>query len=126
MKNYLSRQFIEGIKKSLMSEEKRLAREKEQLSREDPYLNPERSSARTAEFVEEASEDLGHERVEVEKGLLEKMLVDIRLALSKMKIGKYGVCENCGQWIDRARLEAFPQARYCLDCEKKLASKNSD
>ncbi|OGC55661.1 hypothetical protein A2797_01175 [candidate division WWE3 bacterium RIFCSPHIGHO2_01_FULL_48_15] len=125
MKAYLSKQFIEGIKKTLVAEEERLVKEQEELTKQDPYLNPERSSARTAEFVEEASEDLGHERVEVEKGLLGKLLIDTRHALSKIKSGKYGICENCGQWIDRARLEAFPQARYCLDCEKKLAPETS-
>lgn len=121
IRDYLSAKFLGEIKEKLLSEEKRLSKEKEQLAREDPYLNPERSSSKTAEFVDGAGEDMGHERVEVEKGLLEKLLADTRSALGRMKIGKYGICENCKGWIDRARLEVFPQARYCFDCEKKFS-----
>lgn len=123
IKTYLTKQFLEEIKKVLLKQEQRLAQESEQVAKEDPYLNPERSSARTPEFVEEAGEEIGHERVEVQKSMLDKLLSETRLALTKLKVGKYGVCENCKGIIDRARLEALPQARYCLDCEKKLAAK---
>ena len=38
-------------------------------------------------------------------------------ALTKFKDGTYGICEDCGGRIDRARLEALPQAMYCIDCQ---------
>lgn len=120
IKDYFPPQFLRKKKKLLASEEKRLAKEKKRLEKEDPILNPERSSAKTAEFVDEATEGLGHERIEAQKGILERLLIETRLALSKMKLGKYGICEKCGERIDRARLEAFPQARYCIDCQKKV------
>jgi RNA polymerase-binding transcription factor DksA len=42
---------------------------------------------------------------------------DIDLALVKMDQGTYGVCDHCGERISRARLEALPAARLCLDCK---------
>ena len=45
-------------------------------------------------------------------------------ALAKFEKGTYGLCDNCGQFIDPARLEALPQASLCLSCkarEKKAA-----
>lgn len=37
-------------------------------------------------------------------------------ALAKYADGTYGVCENCGQEIDIARLEAIPYTTLCLRC----------
>ncbi len=115
--------FVQQVWKVLSMEERRLAKEKERLAKEDPALRPNLAASKPAETIDEATEALSQERVEVEKGILGKLLMETRLALSKIRIGKYGICENCGKQIDRARLEAYPQARYCLDCEKKLSLK---
>ncbi len=42
---------------------------------------------------------------------------EIDAALEKMANGKYGICENCGQLIAKARLEALPYARLCIACK---------
>lgn len=43
----------------------------------------------------------------------------IDLALGKLADGTYGVCEECGQKIAPARLEAMPDAVLCIDCASK-------
>lgn len=116
---HLPTEFLEKIKKRLVAEEKRLEKEEKKLTEQDPFLVPERDVG-NPEFLEEAGEEIGHTRVEAERGIVQKLLVDTRSALSKLKIRKYGICEKCGNRVDRARLEAFPQARYCVGCEKKL------
>jgi RNA polymerase-binding transcription factor DksA len=47
---------------------------------------------------------------------LEEDLENIKLALDKIKKGKYGLCEKCGKDIPEERLEVYPQARYCTKC----------
>ncbi len=42
---------------------------------------------------------------------------EIDHALAKMNNGTYGICENCGKLIPKARLEALPYARLCIDCK---------
>jgi len=42
---------------------------------------------------------------------------EINYALRKIEIGKYGVCEGCGQLIVKDRLEALPYARLCVACK---------
>lgn len=42
---------------------------------------------------------------------------EIDAALEKIATGKYGICENCGQLIAKARLEALPYARLCIACK---------
>lgn len=40
----------------------------------------------------------------------------IRLALSAIALGKYGVCSECGAKIVPERLEALPEATRCKRC----------
>jgi RNA polymerase-binding transcription factor DksA len=47
---------------------------------------------------------------------LVEALRDVEHALRKFDTDSYGVCENCGQPISPARLEAKPEARLCIDC----------
>jgi len=49
---------------------------------------------------------------------LELKLKNIDLALEKIKKGRYGKCEKCGQEIDEKRLKIYPEARFCLKCKK--------
>lgn len=51
-----------------------------------------------------------------------RLLYQVDRALFRMEEGTYGLCRNCGQPIDYARLKAIPYTRYCLDC----ASRNEE
>jgi RNA polymerase-binding transcription factor len=42
----------------------------------------------------------------------------ISAALDRIQGGTYGSCECCGEPIDKARLEAMPEAARCLDCAR--------
>jgi len=44
----------------------------------------------------------------------------IRLAQN----GAYGICEQCGERIDPARLEILPQATLCLRCQRQFEQRN--
>jgi DnaK suppressor protein len=50
---------------------------------------------------------------------LETTLEEVERALAKLDNGTYGLCEACGARVDRARLEALPQARFCLECQSR-------
>jgi DnaK suppressor protein len=110
--------LIEPIKNFLHLEEAKLSKRKNQLDREDPFKDPSRISDNAA-IDTEASEQFGHTNVEGLKRETEKKLIQIRKALSRIKIGKYGVCEKCSQMIDTDRLMVFPEATVCVDCENK-------
>jgi DnaK suppressor protein len=69
--------------------------------------------------------DVGSDNYEQEfvLGLVDterKILEDIDRALNKIKEGTYGVCEGTGQTISKARLEANPYARYCIEYARKI------
>jgi DnaK suppressor protein len=48
---------------------------------------------------------------------VELALDRVNHALTKLGNGTYGICEDCGGRIDRARLKVLPQAVYCLECQ---------
>jgi len=49
-----------------------------------------------------------------------KLLKKIDYALGKVDSGEYGICEHCGEKISPARLEARPEAQFCIDCKTEL------
>ena len=46
---------------------------------------------------------------------LRAMLGEVEHALDKLETGGYGTCEQCGEPIGEARLEAMPATRWCVN-----------
>jgi RNA polymerase-binding protein DksA len=46
-------------------------------------------------------------------------LRDVELAFQRLKEGEYGVCVDCGQEISFPRLNAYPTAKRCIQCQEK-------
>ncbi|MBU1708133.1 TraR/DksA family transcriptional regulator [bacterium] len=72
--------------------------------------------------------DQGTDAQEREKAFLfahreGKFLAHLDRALERINDGTYGICAECGEPIAKARLEAVPHARMCVDCKKKLEEK---
>jgi DnaK suppressor protein len=44
-------------------------------------------------------------------------LGDIEAALERLDAGTYGQCSECGAIIPPARLNAYPTAKRCIDCQ---------
>ncbi|MGC0377867.1 TraR/DksA family transcriptional regulator [Streptomyces sp. SAI-229] len=47
------------------------------------------------------------------------MLTQFERALQRLDAGTYGLCENCGKPIGKARMQAFPRATLCVECKQK-------
>lgn len=112
---------LEPVKNYLKREEQRLKKRKEQLEEEDPFSDPERVDENTIDS--DALEQAGHERVEAIKGEVDKALITVRKALTRIKLGHYGMCERCGKMIDTDRLAVNPTAELCIDCEREREKK---
>lgn len=48
-----------------------------------------------------------------------EMLLQTERALERLDAGTYGLCENCGKPIGKARMQAFPRATLCVECKQK-------
>jgi RNA polymerase-binding protein DksA len=113
----LLRSRLEGMRK-------RLSEELEQLKSTVRPADERREGSPFGKREEEATESFELEkRLTLEKRIREQ-LAEVEHALQKFEDGTYGLCDNCGQPIDPARLEALPQASLCLNC-KTLQTKNA-
>ncbi len=69
--------------------------------------------------------DLGSDNYEQDLavGLMDgerRLLREIDRALDRIQQGTYGICEGTDKPISRARLEAMPWARYCIEYERMI------
>lgn len=48
------------------------------------------------------------------------VIMQIDMALDKIREGSYGICEDCGSEIGEKRLRIVPFARYCRDCQESI------
>jgi RNA polymerase-binding transcription factor DksA len=55
-------------------------------------------------------------------GMLLERAARLDSALARTGEGTYGVCARCERAIHRERLEALPEATYCLACEEEIES----
>ena len=106
----------------LKREEKKLIKRKKKLQKEDPFSDTSRVNDNAASD-REAAEQFGHARVSALLLEINKNLIRIKKSLSRIKIGKYGICKRCRKMIDTERLATDPTAEHCLECEKKRSGK---
>ena len=45
-------------------------------------------------------------------------LIEIEVALGKIKDKQFGICEMCEEDISIQRLKVKPHAKYCIDCRE--------
>ena len=112
--------FLGPIRKFLELELKKLQKTKKSISKADPFKDAGRSTENSLE--EDVDEQIGHFDAEVKEKFLNRQIVQLRKALTRIKIGKYGICENCGQIIDTDRLAARPETTLCMKCVREKES----
>jgi RNA polymerase-binding transcription factor DksA len=81
------------------------------------HLRQELSIQADDDAEEQASDLAEHELVLGRIQDLEIRLQAIEHARQRAAQGKYGICENCGQAIDPARLEIIPEIVLCVRCK---------
>ncbi len=125
--NKIFKKAHQKIKKRLEEEKVLIERELKNFSKEDnklkgnwdtlfPYFDGEIGSAQLEKAAGEVEEYEAKLPIEY---ALELRLRDINLALRKLEKERYGICEKCKKSISLKRLEICPEARLCIDCQKK-------
>lgn len=110
--------LLKPIGDFLVRESKRLEKRKGRLTAQDPFSDVSRVTDNAASDSD-AAEQIGHAQVSAMKRQTERKLIQIKKALTRIKIGKYGTCEKCNKMIDTDRLMVVPEATICVECERK-------
>jgi DnaK suppressor protein len=119
----MDKKFLEELRQKLEEKKESLEKQLASFAKKDKNVKgdwdtkfPEYNDGQLEEAASEVEEYSTNLPIEFS---LETRLRDINSALEKIKKGKYGICERCGKKISEERLKAFPEARFCLKCEKK-------
>lgn len=89
-----------------------LQRRKKEIEKEDPFADTGRVIDNASPDTD-AAEQFGHAMTSAIGKELQRKIIQTRKALSRVKIGKYGICEDCEQMIDTDRLIVYPEATLC-------------
>ncbi|HVL80182.1 MAG TPA: TraR/DksA C4-type zinc finger protein [Actinomycetota bacterium] len=80
----------------------------------------------TGEFDPDDAADVGSETFEREQTFsimvsAEERVREVEAALERLEKGSYGRCEMCNTEIPPARLEAKPEARFCVEHQDEIS-----
>lgn len=108
------------LKQKLVEEKKRIG---DNLSKTETGEKVDREYETKFTEIERDPEENADEMEMYESNLavdesIKSELEKIDAALERMEKGTYGVCSNCGKEIPLERLQAYPQADTCLDCNR--------
>lgn len=109
----IPKRLLTPIKKFLEGEIVKWKRAQKSLKKNDPFSDSGHTINNTLE--NDVDEQVGHFEAEVKAGFVKKQLVQLRKALTMIKIGRYGLCEKCGKMIDTDRLAIKPDTTLCID-----------
>ncbi len=103
-----------AVKAALQKRREQLVANLSRLTGEGAEISPKPVGDR----IDDAAFDLERHSL---YAIAEQEAQEIRLidtALEKIENGTYGICEECGKRIERARLKALPYAVLCLKCKE--------
>jgi len=116
-------QILKPLVSYLKGEQKKLKVTKEELKKVDPFVSGNRDTDNSVDS--DVAENVEHDRAYAMRLQVSKSLIAIRKTLTRIKLGKYGICSSCGKMIDTDRLAVTPTAELCMECAKKAEQKLS-
>ena len=116
-KQSIPSKLLETIKRFLEGELVKIKREEKKIKGADPFKDDFRTLRNSVE--DDLDEQIGHFDSEIKVSFVKKQIVQLRKALTLMKLGKYGICEKCGKMIDTDRLAVRPESTICVRCAKE-------
>jgi len=117
MTTTIPKNLLSPIKRFLEREIIKWKKAEKTIKKNDPITDEDRSIHNSNE--EDADEQIGHFEAEVKASFVKKQLIQLRKALTMIKIGKYGICERCGKMIDTDRLAVKPEITVCISCARE-------
>lgn len=118
-----SHEFLDKIKKLLLSEKIRLENELAKFTTKNKHVKDD-YDAEFPEYGDKEDENaLEVAQYTADKPMeiaLEKELRDVNKSLERLKKDDYGICKYCDKAIDEKRLLARPTSGACVSCKKAL------
>lgn len=108
---------LEKFKKLLLAERERLECERRAKAAEDAERTDELADYDDHHPADAASETFERTKDHALDENFRDIIERIDEALRKIDDGTYGVCDRCGNSINRERLKFIPYATLCIECQ---------
>ncbi len=120
-KSNLTPKETEATRQELIAQRATLEKELEELDAGSLHVSQSELSGEVS--YDEESADAGTFTFERERDLslannIRDLLDKVEHAMRRLNEGTYGVCERCGEPIDKARLKALPYSVLCIKCKQ--------
>lgn len=108
------------FEKLLLAERERLAEGLKRIEESSLGTSGHDRISDSASFAEVGTDSFERETaLNIASGESE-WLSEVDDALKRIEEGTFGTCEGCDRQIPKKRLEVFPSARYCIECQSRL------
>ncbi|MBW3640051.1 MAG: TraR/DksA C4-type zinc finger protein [Actinobacteria bacterium] len=114
-----SKAELEDIRVELDEQAAELRREIENAEAASESLKRDQSSEGSGDEADAGTKTFEREHEMSLANNSRDLLVQVERALGRLDAGTYGRCENCGNPIPKARLQAFPRATLCVTCKQR-------
>ena len=127
MANVLKKEELESYRGVLRNLRSRLRGDLDQMTDEALRRSTADSSSNLSNVPLHMA-DVGTENYDQEftLGLIENeqaTLEQVQDALNRIDAGTFGKCVSCDEPIAKARLQALPYTRHCIQCARKMESR---
>ncbi|MBL3669750.1 TraR/DksA family transcriptional regulator [Streptomyces sp. M2CJ-2] len=110
---------VEDARAELMAEVLRLREEISSSERSLAGLMRDSGDGAGDDQVDTGTKNITREHELALAANAREMLTQYERAMQRLDAGTYGLCENCGDPIGKARMQAFPRATLCVECKQK-------
>ncbi|QFT62202.1 TraR/DksA family transcriptional regulator [Roseivivax sp. THAF30] len=97
-------------------DEERLLAWRDEILERETRIEAELDQPVSADFNDAVTERETHGVAERLGAIGMRELAAIDAALERIRLGIYGICRECGDPIEAARLNAMPTTTECLEC----------
>ena len=116
MDTTMRRETVDAIRRRLLDRQRALLGDVDGIEADLRLVE----ESREAEVEEQAQRDAMARLLDRVRERDRHELEEIYRAVAKVPAGVYGLCERCREPIAVERLEATPEARYCLACQTAI------
>ena len=116
----MNKREAKKFEKLLLAEQERLREGIKRIEESSLHDNSGDNIADITSYAEFGTDNFERETALNIASSESERLREIHEALDRIQQGTYGKCEGCGTEIPKKRLEVFPSARYCIECQSKL------
>ena len=121
-----SKAELEGFKKLILEKRKEILDELESLKSTMMDVTTGQYEIENSTYslhMEQGTDAMEREKTFLFASREGKFLNYLDDALDRINRGTYGFCTECGNLIDKERLEAVPHAHQCVNCKMKKGGK---